>query len=478
MSSKSKVWIVGYLILVIGALTVVGQRVVKVDPFFHYHAPYTNAYYYDLDNERSQNDGIVKNFEYDALITGTSMTQNFKTSEMDEIFGTNSIKVPFPGGSYKEVNDNIKTALSHNPNLKIIVRGLDMGKFFDLSSKMRFDLGQYPTYLYDDNIFNDVYYVFNRDVVFKRVYPMVIANDTDNFTPGIRSFDSYGNWMSVYTFGINSVCPEGISSSVAGEANHLSDASKAIISENIYQNVTSLAEEYPDVTFYYFFTPYSALWWQVLVNNGDIYKYIEAEQYIIEAILQADNIKLYSFNNRTDITTDLNNYKDTMHYGSWINSLMLRLMHDEQCLLTWDNYEEYIKEELSFYTSYDYSQLASQIDYGNDYFAEALLNEEINGVASIKYAEEMPAANVELSVDDMSDFKYFVFYGRKNDDNGQLRACIYDENGTKLTELTVNYDDTDNEWHQYMIDVSRIEGPVTIILDGGSSYTFGDMALY
>lgn len=372
---KPKVWIIGYLVLVIGALTVAGARVVKVDPFFHYHKPLTDVYYYTLNNQRSQNDGIIKYFEYDALITGSSMTENFKTSEMDAIFGTNSIKVPFSGATYKEINDNLISALGKNPNLKIIVRGLDMANFWKDKDAMRLELGEYPTYLYDRNPFNDVEYVFNRDVLFRRVFPMVLENDGEGFQPGITSFDEYSNWMRVYTFGVNAVCPNGIAYQGVGAPIYLTDTEREAVLGTTQQNITSLAEQYPEVTFYYFFTPYSAVWWQKLAEGGTVYKQIEAEKLIIEEILKYDNIKLYSFNNLTDITTDLNNYKDLTHYGSWINSLMLRYMHDGKCLLTYENYEKYLEEELIFYTSFDYEQLNDQIDYEDDYYAEALLNE-------------------------------------------------------------------------------------------------------
>ena len=119
-----------------------------------------------------------------------------------------------------------------------------------------------------------------------------------------------------------------------------------------------------------------------------IYRQIEAEGLIVEEILKHDNIKLYSFNNLTDITTDLNNYKDASHYGSWINSLMLQYMHDDECLLSYENYEDYLQEELSFYISFDYEQLNNQVDYENDYFADALLNEKINGVVPINFSEK------------------------------------------------------------------------------------------
>lgn len=529
---KSKLWIIGYLVLVVGALTIAGAWVVKVDPFFHYHKPLTEVYYYSLNNERSQNDGISRNFDYDALITGTSMIQNFKTSELNAIFGTDSIKVPYSGASYREINDNLINALANNTNLKIIVRGLDMNKFLKDKDAMRLDLGKYPTYLYDKNIFNDVKYVFNRDVLFNRVYQMVLENDTEGFEPGITSFDVYSNWMAGYTFGVNTVLSNGVAVQDAGTPVHLTDVEREVVLENIHQNVTSIAEQYPEVTFYYFFTPYSAVWWQGLENDGTIYQQIEAEKLVIEEILKYNNIKLYSFNNLTDITTDLNNYKDATHYGSWINSLILQYMYDGKCLLTYENYEEYLKEELSFYTSFDYGQLNDQEDYENDYFAEALLDEKINGVVPVSFSEEMllqgelnsasvilnqhdgsvgiectgslqrePNGEVSASdyiiateyvgckiiIDDISDYEYLVFYGMKKQDHGQPSVYIYNEDNEVIAEFTTNYNDLDNEWHQYLINVSKLAGRVTVIFNGGyvdstgssdSLYIFSDITLY
>lgn len=471
---KAKIWVLGYLILTAGMLTFVGIQTIKIDPFFHYHAPYTDTYYYELDNERSQNDGIVKHFRYDALITGTSMVENFKTSEMDKIFGTESIKVAYSGASYKIIDDNLEVALNANKGITTVVRGLDMQLFFTPSDYEKIDPDfKTPTYLYDNNIFNDVNYIFNRDVVFRRVYPMAVAHENSDFVPGITSFDDYADWMPYFPLGIdNAGSANDLNDCRIGEPVHLSNDDRAMIAENIYRNVTSLAEAYPNVTFYYFFTPYSALWWQPYVNDGTIYEQIEAEKYIIEQILQVDNIKLYSFNNRSDITTDINNYRDKIHYASWINSLMLRWMHDGEGLLTLDNYEEYIERELSFYSAYDYSRLSGQVDYENDYFAEALLNEEISGTIPVKYTEDLPqySCNAEmktiaLTVDDISNYKYLVFYGVKKSEQEWPEITIYYKNGEKPSKITANYYDSDKESHQYLADVSKIHGAVTITLD-------------
>lgn len=451
---------------------------------------------------------------------------------MDMLFGTHSVKVPYSGGSYKEINDSLKKALANNPALKTILRGLDMSRFMEDKDALRYDLGEFPVYLYDSNPFNDVKYIFNRDILFTRVWSMTMENNRENFRGGITSFDTYSNWMASCTFGVKTVCPEGITVQDPGNPVHLSDAEKQTVLDTTRQNITSLAEKYPEVSFYYFFTPYSVVWWKTLVDSGTIYKHLEAEELIIKEILQYDNIKLYSFNTLTNITTDLNHYKDSLHYGSWINSLMLKYMKEGVCLLTTDNYEQYLEEELRFYTSYDYTQINSQEDYDFDYYAEALLNREINGVEPLSFSEtilnhaELNKACIvsdqhngtagiactgslqresqsdisvgdylvsseyvgaKIIIDDITDYKFLEFYGMKSKDHGQPGVYIYDEQGAVLASCTARYPDLDNTWHRYLIDVSRLSDKVTLIFNGGytdntgsadSLYTFSDIILY
>lgn len=322
---KSKKWLIGWTIIVIVTLSIVGVIVFKIDPFFHYHKPLTEDYFYKLNNQRSQNDGIAKHFDYDAIIVGTSLTENFKTSELDELFGTKSIKIPTSGGSFKEVNDLAKTALENNQDIKIVIRGLDKWMFEDEADRMREDLGEYPEYLYDENPLNDVYYLFNKDVLFNRVGTM-LNESMNNGKTGITSFDEYSRWQEQCIFGRNSVIPNGTENVELGNYSTLSEEVKKNVIENTIQNITSIADEYKDVQFYYFFSPYSIHWYKVQKELGWIYTHIEAERIIIEEILKHDNIKLFIFNDDPEIISDLNNYKDDEHYASWINSYILKCM--------------------------------------------------------------------------------------------------------------------------------------------------------
>lgn len=353
---SAKKWLLFWSILSICTLITIGVCVYITDPFFHYHKPYTNKFYYQLNNQRSQNNGICKHFDYNAIITGTSMSENFMTSELNELFDVDSVKVCFFGASYKELNDNLQVALENNPNIKLIIRGLDYDQLFSDKDSMRFDESTYPTYLYDNNPFNDVKYLYNQDVVFGRVYSMLTYRNS-----GITSFDDYSNWQNDYPFGPEYVLKDGITFTPSSTYLHLSKDEEKNLKETLNQNLIALANEYPNVEYYCFIPPYSIVWWNNLNNDGTIYKQIEAEQCFIETILENSNIRLFSFNNRTDITTNLNLYRDYVHYNEDVNSQILHCLKNGEYELTKENYMDYLKTEIAFYTSYDYPSIMAQL---------------------------------------------------------------------------------------------------------------------
>lgn len=364
---KGKKWLAAWIAVSALILGILSAPIIYVDPYFHYHKPHSDKFYYKLYNQRSINNGIEKHFDYDAMITGTSMTGNFRTSELDELFGTNSIKVTFDGASYYEVNNNIAVAIDNNPQLRMVVRCLDTMMYFDEKDKMRRDLGKYPEYLYDKNIFNDVNYVFNRELLFTSVYQMIMENIKEARNPGIDNFDDYSSWYQSYLFGVNELYPDKqVDLSKKGEPIHISDEERKLVLENIEANVCSLARENPDIQFYYFIPPYSVAWWQQLNESGEIYKYLEAERIVIEQILACENIKLFSASTEAEITTDLNNYKDNTHYGPWINSLILAFMKEDKFLLTRDNYENYLTDLEKLFQEFDYNSVLLQEDYSDD----------------------------------------------------------------------------------------------------------------
>lgn len=352
MKSGSK-WVKFLLSFFILILLLTGIFMVVVDPCFHYHAPLP-YFSYTLDNARYQNDGIVKHFDYDALITGSSMTECFKTSELDALFGVHSIKVPYSGGSFKEVGDNLKVACASQPKLKMVVRGLDGNRFFN--SKDDMDYAEYPTYLYDDSYLNDVNYLFNKNLLLTGLQNVIGKNSTGDIK---MSFDDYCNWNDHFTFGKSVVDAYYHRETItpAETMTPITEDDYAKIEANIRQNVTDVADAYPDITFYIYFTPYSIYYMDYWYQLGDLERQLLAERYIIELLLEHDNIRLFSFYTRHEIVNNLDLYRDVAHHNGAVNTQILKWMKEGTGLLTKENYQEYCDDVWDYYMNFDYDSL-------------------------------------------------------------------------------------------------------------------------
>lgn len=347
-----KRWTIGVLTLTLCGLIILGGLTVYVDPCFHYHKPIENmAYQLKLKEERYINDGIARNFEYTGIISGTSMVENFRTSEFNELFSCKSIKVPFSGGKYKLVSDTIKRGLENNPDVRIVLRSLDYSTMLETDKGVS---ANDPGYLMNNNPFDDVNYVFNKDILFD------MTLETIRYTrEGMQttSFDAYANWDAMYAFGKDAVLSTYVRGNKAEQERMLTAEERDAVIQNVRENVVQLAEEYPNTFFYVFFTPYSICYWDTLNQAGEVNWHIELERCAIEEMLSVPNIKIFSFSNNFDLTCNLDNYKDQAHYSEEINSAMLNWMLKDEYLLTTENYEAYLSEIREFYTSYDYDTI-------------------------------------------------------------------------------------------------------------------------
>lgn len=349
-----KFWSIGVLVITLCLLLSSAILTGYIDPFFHYHEP-QDSLEYPLNNQRYQNDGIVKHFSYDAIITGTSLSENFKPSEFDALFGVNSIKVSFSGGTFNEILDNLKQALEANPHIRYVLFSIDEWFIYDEKSLIQAD-GEYPTYLYDRNPFNDTNYLLNKDVFFNRTL-QVLEYTAQGYQT--TSFDDYSSWS--FDTGLQAILPkydrpEKTNNQTEQSAQHVRQLEK-----NLRQSLLWMAEEYPSTQFICFFPPYSILNWDSHMQKGTIVRNVQALKQTTELLLEADNIQIFSFYTDYDLCTNLNLYNDQVHYNAQTNSLLLKRMHDGEFQLTKENYEAHWQEVLNFYLNYPYDSIFDRI---------------------------------------------------------------------------------------------------------------------
>lgn len=347
---KQKKWFLSTLIGCGIVLFLILLLMVIADPYFHYHGKMPGMKY-RINNERYINDGILKHFEYDAVITGTSMNQNFKTSQMNELWGTNAVKVPFSGAGFKEISENLEKAFASDNKIKYVLWGIDYNGLLRDADYVAYS--EYPEYLYDDNILNDVSYVWNKEILVSGLLTNLIMTLQGEET---TSFDEYASWD--VGRGWDFIKQTHYSDpKILPMQNELTLEEEAMIRENLINNIVSLAEANPETTFILFYAPYSILYWDEIYRNGTLVKQLLTENIASEILLECDNIELYSFFNKTDLICDLNYYRDNIHYVNDINDAILLWITNGIGKVTKDNYKELIQMEYNFYLNYNYDSL-------------------------------------------------------------------------------------------------------------------------
>lgn len=353
--NANKKWCIAFLAIIVSVLFIVGAANVIVDPYFHYHKPLSNLEYpLDSGRQRYINDGIVRNFDFNALIIGSSMTENFKTSQMNELFGVEAAKVCYMGTTYYEISTNVQKAIDNHEKIEMAVIGLDLTRLCDQSNAVRDDMGTYPTYLYDNNYFNDAEYILNKDVLLEDTYRVIKYTKAGNIT---TSFDEYSNWMDTAVFGADAVKATYTRTEFAAPDYEALARQQAMIYDNVTLNLVELARNNPDTEFYVFFPPYSICYWDEVYQRGITEWQFDNVKIATELLLECDNVHVYAFFDEYDMVCDLNNYKDMAHYSEEINADILEWMANGEHELTKENNEEYFEMVKQFYLGYDYEAL-------------------------------------------------------------------------------------------------------------------------
>ena len=135
------------LIVISGLLLVMlltGITVYYIDPFFQYHKPNKNmSYVLDTNSFAYINPGIAKNFEYDTVITGSSMSRAIEPSYVNDVLGGKTVKLSMAEARGKDLSELFEV-LEKQSNVKKIVMSLDT---FAYSVDKDYSTYTYPLYL-------------------------------------------------------------------------------------------------------------------------------------------------------------------------------------------------------------------------------------------------------------------------------------------------------------------------------------------
>lgn len=297
-------------------LLLVAIVVVFFDPFYHYHKPlpFLKAV---LNDKEYQVPGTLDHFDYNAVIAGSSVSENFNNHWFDEEFECTSVKAIRSYGATADLCYYIKRAFEHQ-SLDYVFWNLDPTSL-SATPKLTFEESGLPMYLYDQNPFNDIEYLFNKDVLFKRIPYQLASSFMRDYDEG----ESY-NWYSTKTFSQDEMLSHYSRSEICKEmlpSNTFDEEAKANV-----KLIADIVEAHPKTQFYIFIPPYSIVWWDATFRDGTTNAYLQAEEYALKTLVKYENVHLFNFQEETTIIHNLDNYMDALHFDPKINHYMVEAM--------------------------------------------------------------------------------------------------------------------------------------------------------
>ena len=323
---KKRSFISVFIISVLPVLVLIAGIVVLFDPFYVYHKPLPGLKAV-LNDKEYQCTGTLKHFDYDAVIAGSSVCENFNNGWFDEGFGCKSVKAIRSYGATADLMYLMDMAFDHR-EIRYVFYNIDPSSLYS-PVETTYESTGCPVYLYDDNPFNDWKYLFNKDVLLEKI-PFMLAKSHSDYDEG----DSY-NWAQWKTFHLLMCMTmyERLPEVAEMQDEHMYDE---LARENT-KLITDMLEAHPDTEFMFFFSPYSMCWWDNAYRNGERDAVLSAERICIEELIRYDNASVYYYQDDADIITNLDNYMDTIHFSKEINHFICDSMIQGRDRITREN---------------------------------------------------------------------------------------------------------------------------------------------
>ena len=311
MLRTRKRWAIFTLTAAILLLSLCALTVYLVDPFEHYRESAILPLY---DQESYNNPGIAKNYDYNAVILGTSMVEMSHPSVIDECFGVSSVKLPMRGSHTAQMGWQLAHVLDTH-ELSLAILAVDAYSLMGPPD----DMEEIYDYLWNDSALDDVGYLLNLDVLLVRV-PRMLRNL--GRSTATKRDDMY-QWTDV-TFSAQSV----FDSFSFQPQREMTDPDYRLerSTENIRRHIETYVAAHPETTFKIYMPPYSVAYWYVMTRGGLSEQQYRSRARVCELLLDYPNVEIYDYSSRLEWITALDNYFDYSHHSGAISDAIMRAM--------------------------------------------------------------------------------------------------------------------------------------------------------
>ncbi|MEQ8235489.1 MAG: hypothetical protein ABRQ23_01795 [Syntrophomonadaceae bacterium] len=325
------------LLLLIGA----GGINYAVDPLQYFHRAWFYPPVFSVE-QRYQNPGLARNYGGDTVIIGSSMTENFVPSQVDQILGVKSVKLSMSAATAREEAMMIDLALRRG-QVKTVIWGLDFASLKGAPNRVSDEDVPFPYYLYDRQPVNDLAYLFSITALENSL--QILKNYYQHIPTPSPELEYLNNWSDKYWFDHRPIMQrwqEEQSARNSGTKLYQGvDGSLPAMRRSFDINILPLVKANPEVEFLIYYPPYSILRYRSMwEEDPDLFDAeLGIKHYIFAELQQFPNVSLYDFQADPVLTFDLDNYKDYSHHSTLYNRLILEALasKDPKYLVTPSN---------------------------------------------------------------------------------------------------------------------------------------------
>jgi len=352
-------FIIVFLLAALAPTLAIGGFVYWMDPYQNFRASEKR-----LSNMRYMAPGLARHQDYDTVVIGDSMSQNFMISQIEKTLGGRAINLSISGSTHYTLGNLARVAI-RSGHAKHIIWSTSFSAAAGEVTRTRMG-DDFPHYLYDDNPFNDVRYLFSEGI-FRR--SRAFARDP-NYGK-INHPDLFNTWLMGKD---NQPGRDKVLASFKNHTTKLSQGNKAAAADsqaatalpaddigtliaNFDANVLSVAKDYPEIHFTFFVPPHTVLMYADMYQNRPaqfrtIMLYLT---HVFEQLTPLPNVTLHYFDTIPAITHNLDNYKDLTHFSVQVSNTLLTAFKQGHGVITPNTYSQALERFARMVSRYDLS---------------------------------------------------------------------------------------------------------------------------
>lgn len=300
--------------------------------------------------------GIIRYYDFDSVILGTSMLENTSAKEAGEKLGGKWVNLSLSGSAYNERAVILEYLFGYKKPQKIIY-SLESFIIDSIKDSSRFD------YLYDGNPLDDFKIYLNDRFILCALAWRESKDCTGN--KGLEELLKWFDYKDVKQLfgGFEKWLKYGKKETIAMLKN-IKDTPFVVKKDNfdlekqrsyIQTYVLDFVAENPQTQFYFIVPTYSRLSYRIGSDNFDnkvFYNRSLNLKWFVQELEKYPNAKIYGFDT-LDYADNVANYKDFTHYNVDMNSLHLDSIRGEKHILDSSNIDSYLKTMEDKIKNYD-----------------------------------------------------------------------------------------------------------------------------